>query len=46
MSPLEDDEGIETGRAGPLELVVLALNQTGATGVGSVAIDETREPRG
>jgi hypothetical protein len=57
MSPLEDDEQIESqsgpgsfsldGRAGPLELVVLALNQTGATGVGAVAIDdEPREPRG
>ncbi len=46
MNLLEDDEQIESqpgsgsfsvdGRADPLELVVLALNQTGATGVGLV----------
>ena len=52
-TPLEEDESeLEPGsfsldgRADPLELVVLALNQTGASGVGAVVIKEPRETRG
>ena len=42
-SELEPGSFSLDGRADPLELVVLALNQTGATGVGAAVINEPRE---
>jgi hypothetical protein len=51
LNPLKDENGeqptpgsfVLEGRLDPLELVVHALNETGATGVGAVLVDEDQE---